>query len=63
MRCANWPDSHCRSPIACNGFGYCRERHWDHHGDPVNPLPHAEQWRKIDDDGKPAGNTYAERGR
>lgn len=22
----------CRSPIACGGFGYCRERNFDGHG-------------------------------
>lgn len=26
---------HCRSPLACDGFGYCRERNLNDHGPPT----------------------------
>lgn len=26
MKCL---DDWCRSPVACGGFGYCRQRNWD----------------------------------
>ena len=58
MRCANWPDDFCRAPVACEAFGYCRERLWNHNGEPVNPEPHASIWKKCDDDGNPAGLRY-----
>lgn len=63
MRCNNWPDSRCRAPVACDGFGYCRERNWDYHGRPFNSELHKVAWQKMDDDGKPAGNSYEDRGR
>ena len=58
MRCQRWPDSRCYSPVACGGFGYCRERNWDYNGRPVDPEPFKAAWQKQDDDGMPAGYSY-----
>jgi hypothetical protein len=58
MRCQRWPDDRCRSPTACEGFGYCRERNFDFKGHEVNPNPFAEQWRRLDDDGMRPGYSY-----
>lgn len=58
MRCNNWPDSHCHSPVACEGFGYCRERHWDFKGERVDVELFKEAWKKLDNDGKPASFPY-----
>jgi hypothetical protein len=63
MRCQKWPDDRCRSPVACEGFGYCRERNWDYRGQVSVPrgTDDLAAWRKADDDGKPAGRSYAAR--
>ena len=58
MKCQRWPDDRCRSPMACNGFGYCHERNWDFNGDPVVKEAFQAEWRKMDHDGRAPGDSY-----
>ena len=44
MRCQK---DQCRSPVACGGFGYCRERNMDHGKTPPSPEL-VKEWQRED---------------
>lgn len=43
----------CRSPLACSGFGYCRERNFDGHG--MHEAEVARRKQESDNDSLKAG--------